>query len=102
MAESAVFLGVGRDPVEARRVLELEVMREGAERAVPGVAVRGGGRRLAVAVVGRGRCDRAEAEEKTNDPDQAEDLLRRCTPPIRAWRSDRRSMPLAGAYLRVT
>jgi len=35
VAESTVFLGVGRDPVEARRVLELEVVREGAEGACP-------------------------------------------------------------------
>ena len=51
MAESPVFFGVRGDPVETGRILELEMVIEGPEGSVAGIAVVYNRRRLVVAIV---------------------------------------------------
>ena len=58
MAESTIFFGVRSDPVDPGRILEQEMVVEGAERSVAGIAVVYNRRRLVVAsVIGAGLDD---------------------------------------------
>ena len=80
VSKPAIFLGVGRDPVDAGRILECEVVRERTEGPMARIAIGNCLRRRIVAAVIGACLNDPRACEQAKNADQTEKSFCHSTP----------------------